>query len=114
MSKEENILRLFFNESSKHWHFEEILRESRISRDKLNKWLKKFLHEKLIKKIDIKDWSGFLSGVAQESGSINPYGFIGYLLQKKEIGIYLFTLIHLEILMLMGGDILAYLNLQIS
>jgi len=46
--------------------------------------------EKLIKKIDIKDWSGFLSGVAQESGSINPYGFIGYLLQKKEIGIYHF------------------------
>jgi len=39
--------------------------------------------EKLIKKIDIKDWSGFLSGVAQESGSINPYAFIGYLLQKK-------------------------------
>lgn len=51
MSKENNILELFFNESSKHWHFEDIVRTSKVSRDKTNKWLIRFKKEGLIKKI---------------------------------------------------------------
>jgi len=51
MNKENNILNLFFNESSRHWHFEEILKQAKISRDKANKWLIKFQKEKLIKRI---------------------------------------------------------------
>ena len=48
------MLELFFNEPTKHWHFENILKESSLSRDKANKWLKRFLGEKLIKKIKLK------------------------------------------------------------
>lgn len=54
MNKENNILNLFFNESSKHWHFEEIIKEGKISRDKANRWLIKFQKEGLIKRIKEK------------------------------------------------------------
>jgi predicted nucleotidyltransferase len=53
-SKENKMLELFFNEPTKHWHFENILNESSLSRDKANKWLKRFLEKKLIKKIKLK------------------------------------------------------------
>lgn len=53
-SKEENVLELFFNESSKRWHFEEIIKTSKLSRDKANKWLKKSIKEEIIKKIKEK------------------------------------------------------------
>jgi len=49
-SKEESVLELFFN-SSKHWHFEELLKESKLSRGRLNIWLKKFEKEGIIKRI---------------------------------------------------------------
>ncbi len=49
-SKEESVLELFFN-SPKHWHFEELLKESKLSRGRLNIWLKKFEKENLIKRI---------------------------------------------------------------
>ncbi len=48
---ENNVLELFFNESSKQWHFEEILKQSKLSRSKVNNWLKRFQKENLIKKI---------------------------------------------------------------
>lgn len=47
-SKEESVLELFFNNSSKHWHFEEILKTSKVSRSKVNKWLAKFIREHII------------------------------------------------------------------
>ncbi|MBS3121719.1 nucleotidyltransferase domain-containing protein [Candidatus Woesearchaeota archaeon] len=53
-SKENNLLELFFNYPTKHWHFEEILRQSGLSRDKANKWLKRFMKEKLIKRVKKK------------------------------------------------------------
>ena len=52
-SKEEHVLGLFYN-SSKHWHFEEILRKAKISRPQLARWLKKFEKEGLIKRIKPK------------------------------------------------------------
>ena len=51
-SKEENILKLFFNEPTKHWHFTEILKKARISRPQANNWLKKFQKEQIITHID--------------------------------------------------------------
>jgi predicted nucleotidyltransferase len=48
-SKEENVLELFFN-SPRHWHFEELLQESGLSRGRLNNWLHKFLTEGIIKR----------------------------------------------------------------
>lgn len=53
-SKEERVLELFFNEGSKHWHFEEIIRASKVSRDKVNKWLVKFATEGIIEKVEVK------------------------------------------------------------
>ena len=53
-SKEENVLELIFN-SPKHWHFEELIKESKLSRGRLNHWLKKLLNEKIIKRIKEKD-----------------------------------------------------------
>lgn len=53
-SKGNKVLELFFNQPTKHWHFEEILKKSKVSRDKANKWLKKFIKENIIKKIKKK------------------------------------------------------------
>lgn len=50
MSKEENVLELFFN-SGKHWHFKEMLEKAQISRRQLANWLKKFEDEGLILRI---------------------------------------------------------------
>ncbi|MBI4141837.1 nucleotidyltransferase domain-containing protein [Candidatus Woesearchaeota archaeon] len=51
MKKEGKILELFFNEPSKHWHFEEILNEAKISRPQAVVWLKKMVKEELVKRI---------------------------------------------------------------
>ncbi len=50
-SKEEKLLELFFNEPSKHWHFEEIIKTAKISRQQANKWLKRMLAEKIILRV---------------------------------------------------------------
>jgi predicted nucleotidyltransferase len=47
-SKEENVLELFFNHPSKQWHFLEIVKEAKLSKQQANKWLKEFLGESLI------------------------------------------------------------------
>ncbi len=47
-SKEAQVLGLFFNEPSKHWHFEEIIRTAKISRSQANHWLKKLVKNKII------------------------------------------------------------------
>ncbi len=49
-SKEKNIVSLFFNEPTKEWHFEEIIRAAKIARSKADKWLKQFIEEGLIKR----------------------------------------------------------------
>lgn len=54
ISKEENVLKLFFEKPAKEWHFEEIIREASLARSKANGWLKKFLKKGLIKKIKQK------------------------------------------------------------
>ena len=53
-SKENNILELFFDMPTKHWHFEEILKEAKISRPKTTLWLKKMLKEKVIRRVKIE------------------------------------------------------------
>ena len=50
-SKEEKILQLFFENPTKEWHFEEILKEAKIGRSKAYGWLIKFIKEGLIKRI---------------------------------------------------------------
>jgi len=53
-SKEEEVLELFFENPTKEWHFEEIVKEVDIARSKADGWLKKFLKEGLIKRIKNK------------------------------------------------------------
>ena len=50
-SKEENILGLFFNNPTREWHFEEIIKEAKITRSKADKWLKRFIEEGLIRRV---------------------------------------------------------------
>ena len=48
-SKEENVLRLILESSPlKEWHFEEMVREAKITKLVANKWLKKYLSEGLL------------------------------------------------------------------
>jgi predicted nucleotidyltransferase len=49
-SKKNNLLKLFYN-NSRQWHFEELLKETHISRPQLARWLKILEDEKIIKKI---------------------------------------------------------------
>ncbi len=53
-SKEDDVLSLFFNEPTKEWHFEEIIRESKVTRSKTARWLKRFTQDALIRKVKTK------------------------------------------------------------
>lgn len=53
LSKERYLLDIFFN-SSKQWHFEEILTHVDITRPQLSRWLKIFIKGGIIKKIKKK------------------------------------------------------------
>lgn len=54
-SKEEQILELVLENSPlQHWHFEEIVKKTNITRAAINKWLKKYQKEGLIKRIKEK------------------------------------------------------------
>ena len=53
-SKEENMLELFFENPTREWHFEEVLKEAKITRSKADGWLKKFAKEGLVKRIKEK------------------------------------------------------------
>lgn len=53
-SKENDVLELFFNYATKHWHFESVLKESNVSRQQTSKWLNRLIKEKIIKKVKLK------------------------------------------------------------
>jgi hypothetical protein len=50
-SFEEKVLELFFNQPTKQWHFLELANKLNLAQSKLDKWLKRFISEKLIKRI---------------------------------------------------------------
>lgn len=48
-SKEENVLKLILENSPlKEWHFEEIVRNAKVTKSVANKWLKKYVKEGLL------------------------------------------------------------------
>src|SRR3989344_1586046 len=54
-SKEEKVLKLILENSPlKEWHFEEIVREAKMTRAVANKWLKKYVKDGLLKRIKEK------------------------------------------------------------
>lgn len=50
-TKEQYVIELFFENPTKEWHFEEIVKEAKIARSKADRWLKRFIKAGLIKKI---------------------------------------------------------------
>ncbi|MFH0752552.1 MAG: nucleotidyltransferase domain-containing protein [archaeon] len=50
----ERIKELFFNETLKRWHFKDIINISKMSRERVNYFIKKLLKEKYIKRIKPK------------------------------------------------------------
>jgi len=50
-SKENKVLELFFNEPTREWHFEEIIKDAKIARSKAFGWLRVFEKDKLIQRI---------------------------------------------------------------
>ncbi|MFC1775110.1 nucleotidyltransferase domain-containing protein [Nanoarchaeota archaeon] len=50
-SKENPILELFFNEPTKHWHFKDLKAAVSIADNKLSAWLKRFVIQKLVKRV---------------------------------------------------------------
>ncbi len=54
-SKEQDVLKLFFNFPTKHWHFKKLKEKANLSDAKLAKWLNKFIKKNLIKKIKTKN-----------------------------------------------------------
>lgn len=51
-SKEENVLRLILEYSPlKEWHFEEIVREAKVTKAVANKWLRKYVKEGMLNRI---------------------------------------------------------------
>jgi predicted nucleotidyltransferase len=53
-SKEGTVLELFLNNPSKEWHFEDMIKTTKMARSKLDSWLKKFLDDGLIKRVKPK------------------------------------------------------------
>jgi len=54
VSKEENILSLFFNEPTKYWQFKGIVKTAKISEQNANVWLKKMITDNIIRRIKPK------------------------------------------------------------
>ena len=50
-SKEEKVMGLFFESPTREWHFEDVIIEAKIARSKADAWLKKFIKNRLIKRI---------------------------------------------------------------
>lgn len=77
-SKENKVMELFFNNPTKEWHFEEIVKEAKIARSKTNDWLKKFIKMKLIKKVKEKGNMPYY---------LSNYDFLEYKHKKKLFGL---------------------------
>lgn len=94
-SKEEKILELFFENPTREWHFEELVKEAKLARSKLDAWLKKFRKEGLIKRIKEKgkmpyytaqyDSPAYVSAKKMFAlEKLHSSGFLRHLLSLKE------------------------------
>ncbi len=53
-SKKDKIIELFFQNPTREWHFEEIVKHAGIARSKADVWIKKSIREGLVKKVKKK------------------------------------------------------------
>ena len=61
-SKEGRVLELFFDYPTREWHFEELLREAKITRSKMVRWLKKFIREGFVRRFKEKGRMPYYAG----------------------------------------------------
>ncbi len=70
-SKEENLLKIILENSPlKHWHFEEMVKEAKVTRAVANKWIRKYVKEGLLKRVKEHGRFPYFS-----AGSNNPAYF---------------------------------------
>jgi len=82
-SKEEEILKLILENSPlKEWHFNEIVKKSKVTKAVANKWLKKYVDQGILKRIKTKGNFPYFT-----VGSKNP----NYISLKK---LYAYKLLH--------------------
>ena len=90
------IKALFFNETLKRWHFEDIIKISKISRERVNYFIKKLLKENYIKRIKPKGKMPYYVQDFESSGfkslkrlyayqKLTESGFIEHLMSLKDI-----------------------------
>ncbi|HIH25361.1 nucleotidyltransferase domain-containing protein [Candidatus Woesearchaeota archaeon] len=101
MKKEENILELFYNEPTKHWHFEEILKQAKISRPQANHWIKRFIADGMVIRTKPKNKMPYYISNYQNPNyqnkkrllmlnKLNNIGFLNHLTKLKADTIILF------------------------
>jgi len=74
MKKEDFVLELFFNEPTKHWHFEEVIKIAKISRPQAVFWLKKLIKECIVKRVKLQKKMPYYLG---------NYGHPNYKIKKR-------------------------------
>ena len=65
MQSKDGIKYLFFNYSSKHWHFDELVTESNLSRSRTHVWLKKLAKDQLIQRTKPKSKAPYYTANTQ-------------------------------------------------
>ncbi len=104
MKKDELVLDLFFNEPTKHWHFEEILKTVKISRPQAANWLREFMREGIVKRVKPQGkmpyYVGNYEGSAYQSRK-RLFALNG--LEKKGFLSHLSGLRHAEAVILFGS-----------
>ncbi len=79
----EKIKALFFEETLKHWHFEEIVKASRLSRERVNYFLKQLLKNELIIKVKPKVKMPYYIANREDARFRSEKRFYGLILIEK-------------------------------
>ena len=74
-NKSERIIGLFYNYPAKQWHFNDIIKESKVTRSKVDKWLKYYVKHNFIKRIKERNRMPYY---------ISNYECINYQIKKKQ------------------------------
>jgi len=103
-SKKESIVELFFENPTKEWHFEEIVKEVKITRGKTDNWLKKLVKEGLIKRIKKKGKMPFyISNYSSSEYKVRKRLFALNLLYRSGLLSHLDSLERVKAIILFGS-----------
>ena len=80
---EDRIKYLFFEGSAGHWHFEDIVRKSKISRERVNHYLKELIKEGYIKRLKPKGEMPYYTAVYDSEKFKNEKRIYGLAMLQK-------------------------------